>query len=101
MFHHLFSKKNKTWLTNHGLPYLGKLLLQTTGSGVELFFVLSGVVLLRPYLRGRRGAEHELLPANGAWSGCFRRIWSRYLGGDTRHHLHPISHLGDAGESAS
>ena len=43
------------WLIiNGGHRYLASLVSSTTGSGVELFFTLSGVVLLRPYLRGRR-----------------------------------------------
>ncbi|MBC8106754.1 MAG: acyltransferase [Anaerolineae bacterium] len=54
MFHHLLGEPLKLWLANHGFVYFSNLLAQTTGSGVELFFVLSGVVLLRPYLRGRR-----------------------------------------------
>ena len=36
------------------MGYVADLLSDTTQSGVELFFVLSGVVLLRPYLRGHR-----------------------------------------------
>lgn len=37
-----------------GLAKAAELLEFTTRSGVELFFVLSGVLLLRPYLRGAR-----------------------------------------------
>jgi peptidoglycan/LPS O-acetylase OafA/YrhL len=38
-------------LAKKGHPFLGGLVTTGTASGVELFFVLSGTVLLRPYLR--------------------------------------------------
>ena len=38
----------------HILSYVGQFIRTIGGSGVELFFVLSGIVLLRPYLRGQR-----------------------------------------------
>jgi peptidoglycan/LPS O-acetylase OafA/YrhL len=56
VFHHSFGAIS-TAMKASGDPfveYLGELLVATTGSGVELFFVLSGVVLLRPYVRGLR-----------------------------------------------
>jgi peptidoglycan/LPS O-acetylase OafA/YrhL len=40
-------------LRDHGHAYLGDLVWFLSRSGVQLFFVLSGVALLRPYLRGR------------------------------------------------
>ena len=56
VFHHSFGAIAKAF-QSHGSPalkYVGDLLHATTGSGVELFFVLSGVVLLRPYVRSMR-----------------------------------------------
>lgn len=41
-------------LAAHGFPYLSKLSGAMVSSGVELFFVLSGSVLLRAYLRGEK-----------------------------------------------
>jgi peptidoglycan/LPS O-acetylase OafA/YrhL len=54
LVHHSASSTVRDTLALHRLPMLGTLLFRTTASGVELFFVLSGVVLLRPYLRGER-----------------------------------------------
>jgi peptidoglycan/LPS O-acetylase OafA/YrhL len=51
VIHHAFTA-NIVKLLNHArLPALGFYFKYFTQSGVELFFVLSGVVLLRPYLR--------------------------------------------------
>ena len=44
-------------------------------SGVELFYVLSGVVLLRPYVRGQRPFRWGATPP-AASSGCFPPISS-------------------------
>ena len=75
--HHSVSPGIQRSLELGGWPVLGRLLFATTGSGVDLFFVLSGVVLLRPYLRGqrrfeagtyfKRRAERILPPYLGAW----------------------------------
>jgi peptidoglycan/LPS O-acetylase OafA/YrhL len=54
VLHHAFSSNIAAALTKMHLHALGFLLQTVTGSGVNLFFVLSGVVLLRPYLRGQR-----------------------------------------------
>jgi len=51
-FHHTFSFSEL--LSNRGLNTFANFIKYTGGSGVELFFVLSGVVLIRPYLRGLR-----------------------------------------------
>ena len=54
VLHHSVTGPVSERLSNRGLRHVGDLLFFTTGSGVELFFVLSGIVLLRPYLRGER-----------------------------------------------
>jgi peptidoglycan/LPS O-acetylase OafA/YrhL len=41
-------------LQAHGHPYLALELSRFFQSGVELFFVLSGIVLMRPFVRGQR-----------------------------------------------
>jgi peptidoglycan/LPS O-acetylase OafA/YrhL len=54
--------------------YLSNLLYNTTASGVELFFVLSGIVLLRPYLRGQRAFNVASYFRRRA-----QRLWPPYL----------------------
>ena len=77
VFHHSFSRPVQMALESTGDPaltYLGKLLMATTGSGVELFFVLSGVVLLRPYVRGLRPFKPGTYFLRRA-----ERLWPPYL----------------------
>ncbi|MES2703132.1 MAG: acyltransferase [Bacteroidota bacterium] len=52
--HHAFSSNVAAFFRSIHLPLAGYYFQNTTGSGVDLFFVLSGVVLLRPYLRRMR-----------------------------------------------
>jgi len=52
--HHSLTGAASHALRSAGLTKVAELLGYVTRSGVELFFVLSGVVLLRPYLRGTR-----------------------------------------------
>lgn len=54
VLHHLGVAGLAQGLAKSGHSIIGRLLSSMTASGVELFFVLSGVVLLRPYLRDRR-----------------------------------------------
>src|SRR4051812_38390959 len=74
IIHHAFSGPAAGWLRLHGMSYLGDLLSDTTQSGVELFFVLSGVVLLRPYLRGSR----PFAPGQYFFRRA-QRLWPPYL----------------------
>jgi len=54
VFHHAFTAQVIHALAYLKIPFLTYLFLNFTQSGVDLFFVLSGVVLLRPYLRKER-----------------------------------------------
>jgi peptidoglycan/LPS O-acetylase OafA/YrhL len=52
--HHLGAFNAAIRLSETGHKIAGSLLFGVTAGGVELFFVLSGVVLARPYLRAKR-----------------------------------------------
>lgn len=52
--HHTLTRPALIALHSLGLGAYEPLVLRTTAAGVELFFVISGAVLLRPYLRARR-----------------------------------------------
>lgn len=54
MLHHSVTSAIVSFIEGHNMPYVANLVRYSTQSGVMLFFVLSGVVLLRPYLRGDR-----------------------------------------------
>jgi len=54
VIHHAFSSNIRLFFMHHNLPLVGSFLQLFTQSGVDLFFVLSGVVLLRPYLRKQK-----------------------------------------------
>jgi peptidoglycan/LPS O-acetylase OafA/YrhL len=75
--HHLGASGFGDKLTARGYPAFGAFVGSVGASGVELFFVLSGVVLVRPYLRYgrhlhlatylRRRAMRLFPPYLGAW----------------------------------
>ncbi len=100
--HHSASSSVREALALHGHPVLGLLFAATTQSGVELFFVLSGVVLLRPYVRGeraldvrsyfRRRVERIAPPYLGAWvfAGAAAAIWTATPSWFSAH-LHPFT----------
>lgn len=75
MTHHFATSKAMLMLQAGGRPRLGNAIGYTTNSGVELFFVLSGVVLLRPYLRGLRPFH-----APTYFRRRVERLWPPYLG---------------------
>jgi peptidoglycan/LPS O-acetylase OafA/YrhL len=75
VIHHTFSSNVVKWLTSHGMGVFGKYLYTFTQSGVVLFFVLSGIVLLRPYLR-----YDKKLKLGDYYYRRFRRIYPPYFG---------------------
>ena len=54
VIHHSISSNVVRFFDEHHLHYVGTSFTRIFSFGVNLFFVLSGVVLLRPYLRGKR-----------------------------------------------
>ncbi len=54
VIHHSFTSNVVRFFDLHHLHFIGFLFTRFFSFGVNLFFVLSGVVLLRPYLRGFR-----------------------------------------------
>ena len=54
VLHHFGATNGAITLAAHGYRLTGALISGVTAGGVELFFVLSGVVLARPYLRAKR-----------------------------------------------
>jgi peptidoglycan/LPS O-acetylase OafA/YrhL len=74
LLHHSGSQRLAQILQSHGLGYLGQLQAQITRSGVELFFCLSGVLLLRPYLRDKRRFDPLLYTRRRV-----ARLWPPFL----------------------
>jgi len=54
VFHHAFTANVVKLITHFKIPFLGYYFSYFTHSAVELLFVLSGIVLLRPYMRKQR-----------------------------------------------
>jgi peptidoglycan/LPS O-acetylase OafA/YrhL len=54
VLHHAISANVARLLVSFGMPQLANFFWNLTGSGVDLFFVISGLVLLRPYMRKER-----------------------------------------------
>jgi peptidoglycan/LPS O-acetylase OafA/YrhL len=57
-----------------GLRYVGDAVLEVTWSGLELFFVLSGTLLLTPYIQSRRP-----LRTPSYFARRVQRLWPPYL----------------------
>jgi len=74
VLHHAGSASLAQKLADHGHAFAANALTGLTGAGVELFFVLSGVVLLRPYARQRRGFDLALYIRRR-----IERLWPPYL----------------------
>lgn len=74
VLHHAGAASVAQSLSERGHPYLAELLKTLTSSGVELFFVLSGVVLLRPYLRSRRPMDPLTY-----FSRRLQRLWPPFV----------------------
>lgn len=86
MLHHAGGATFAETLMHKGHTYLAHLTASSTASGVEFFFVLSGVLLLRPHLRGgraldlgvyaRRRIQRLWPPFLAAWLAAGAVIWS-------------------------
>jgi peptidoglycan/LPS O-acetylase OafA/YrhL len=75
LLHHGVTSSIVAMLRASGHPRLAELIFDTGASGVELFFVLSGIVLLRPYLR----RERRFVPA-AYGARRIARLWPPFLG---------------------
>jgi len=75
VLHHSISSFIDKVLQSMHLPYLGIMFENFTQSGVPLFFVLSGIVLLKPYIRKQRKFE-----TGKYFVRRFKRIYPAYLG---------------------
>src|ERR1044071_9937172 len=75
VIHHCFTANIVSALERFNLKPVAFFISNFTQSGVEMFFVLSGVVLLRPYLRSKRK-----LNAANFYYRRFKRIYPTYWG---------------------
>ncbi len=74
LFHHSLTANLVNGLKNFNLPLAGYFLFNFTQSGVELFFLLSGILLMRPYLlEGKKMSLLEYYPRR------FFRIYIPYF----------------------
>ncbi len=74
IIHHVVTASLGAGLAAKGHHTAANAVATTTASGVELFFVLSGALLLRPYVRGNRKMQ-----AGKYLLGRVRRLWPPYL----------------------
>jgi peptidoglycan/LPS O-acetylase OafA/YrhL len=74
IMHHTFTSLITGWLNSHGFPWLGNFFAYLTISGVDLFFVLSGIVLLRPFLR-----RQKKIKIGEYFKRRFKRIYPPYF----------------------
>lgn len=74
VLHHSISSNVYYFLKGLGLEEAGLFFWNLTGSGVDFFFVISGLVLLRPYLRGQRPFH-----AGSYFKKRFIRIYPTYI----------------------
>ncbi len=74
LVHHLGANNYGALLIASGSPFLGNLVDSGSAAGVELFFVLSGIVLLRPYLRQARSLDLKIYLLRRA-----QRLWPPFL----------------------
>ncbi|MDB5255475.1 MAG: acyltransferase [Chitinophagaceae bacterium] len=70
LFHHTVTANMVEVLTAHHMKGLGDIIFNFTQSGVELFFVLSGIVLMKPYFTG--------VKTFNVWKYANRRFWRIY-----------------------
>jgi peptidoglycan/LPS O-acetylase OafA/YrhL len=74
VFHHSMNGPLIALLNMHGYYLIGEFSRSFFSSGVELFFVISGVVLLRPYLRGEKIFNNRKYVIRR-----LQRIWPPYI----------------------
>lgn len=74
VIHHSFTANIVRFCDAHHLHFIGAMFTYIAGYGVNLFFVLSGVVLLRPYLRQQRTFK-----AGNYFYRRIKRIYPPYL----------------------
>jgi peptidoglycan/LPS O-acetylase OafA/YrhL len=74
VLHHTVNPPLISALKAKGYVFIGILIHNIFASGVDLFFVISGVVLLRPYLRGER--EFNLIYY---FKRRIQRLWPPYV----------------------
>ena len=72
--HHIGGASLAQKLSDRGHSFLGEFVASSTASGVELFFVLSGIVLLRPYLRQGRPLDFGVYMRRR-----IQRLWPPFL----------------------
>jgi len=77
VLHHSVSKPLGDALTRHHLTALARLISSTTAGGVELFFVLSGVLLLSPLITPQ--TERRAFAPGRYVRRRVERLWPPYL----------------------